>query len=84
MTFIDTDARDARGAGLEAKNLNGFDFVLVSLPGEMTPPAALLEVHFVNANRLPTLLALRARPRRCSRSAVAIACGPALPRARCR
>lgn len=63
MSFTDTDARDARGAGLEAKNLNGFDFVLVSLPGEMVPPAALLEVHFVNANRLPALLALRAAPK---------------------
>ena len=33
MAVTDTDAREARAAALEAKNLNGFDFVLVSLAG---------------------------------------------------
>ena len=31
MAVADTDAREARAAALEDKNLNGFDFVLVSL-----------------------------------------------------
>ena len=53
MSVVDTDARDARGAALAAKNLNGFDFVLVSLP---RPDTAHLEVHFLNANRLATIL----------------------------
>jgi hypothetical protein len=57
MAVTDTDAREARAAALDAKNLNGFDFVLVSLPG---PAVAQLEVHFLNANRLPALLAASA------------------------
>ncbi len=57
MAVTDTDAREARAAALEAKNLNGFDFVLVSLAG---PGAATLEVHFLNANRLPQLLSASA------------------------
>jgi len=57
MSFTDDDSRDARGAQLEAAGLNGFDFVLVTLPAGADPPAAQLEVHFLNANRLPALLA---------------------------
>ena len=57
MVVTDTDAREVRAATLEAKNLNGFDFVLVSLAGGA---AATLEVHFLNANRLPALLAASA------------------------
>ena len=52
MSLVDTDARDARGAALAGKNLNGFAFVLVSLP---RPDTAHLEVHFRNANWLATL-----------------------------
>ena len=63
MSFTDTDARDARGAALAESNLNGFDFVLVSLPDEERPPAAHLEVHFVNSTRLPALLASGAPPK---------------------
>jgi hypothetical protein len=57
MTVIDTDAREARAAALEQRNMNGFDFVLVSLAGRT---AATLEVHFLNENRLPQLLAATA------------------------
>src|SRR5262249_39833868 len=57
MTVIDTDAREARASALETKNINGFDFVLVSLAGQTAAP---LEVHFLNANRLPQLLAAAA------------------------
>jgi hypothetical protein len=58
VAVADTDAREARAAALDAKNLNGFDFVLVSL----APPAAVLEVHFLNGNRLPALLAAGGPP----------------------
>lgn len=57
MSFTDTEARDARASALAARNLNGFDFVLVSLPPEARPPAAHLDVHFLNSARLSTLLA---------------------------
>ena len=57
MAVTNTDAREARAAALETKNLNGFDFVLVSLAGHTE---ATLEVHFLNANRLPQLLAATA------------------------
>jgi hypothetical protein len=57
MAVIDTDAREARAAALDAKNLNGFDFVLVSLAAQA---AAILEVHFLNAKRLPQLLSASA------------------------
>ena len=60
MAVANPDAREARAAALEDKNLNGFDFVLVSLAGS-TP--ATLEVHFLNANRLPQLLAANAPPK---------------------
>ena len=59
MAVANPDAREARAAALESKNLNGFDFVLVSLAGK----AATLEVHFLNANRLPQLLAASAPPK---------------------
>jgi hypothetical protein len=57
MAVTNPDAREARAAALEAKSLNGFDFVLVSLAGR---DEATLEVHFLNANRLPQLLAASA------------------------
>ncbi|HET8756041.1 MAG TPA: baseplate J/gp47 family protein [Solirubrobacteraceae bacterium] len=57
--IVDTDAREARAAGLAARNLNGFDFVLVSLPAT----GALLEVHFLNAHGLPAVLAASAPAR---------------------
>ena len=62
-SFTDTDARDARGAALAESNLNGFDFVLVSLPAEERRREAHLEVHFVNSTRLPALLAAGAPAR---------------------
>jgi len=63
MSLLDTDALEARGAELAARNLNGFDFVLVTVPAEASPPAALLEVHFLNPNRLATLLGSTAPPK---------------------
>lgn len=56
MSFTDTESRDARGAQLAEANLNGFNFVLVTLPAGADPPSAQLEIHFLNANGLPALL----------------------------
>jgi hypothetical protein len=57
--ILDSDAREARAAGLADRHLNGFDFVLVSL----SAAGALLEVHFLNAHGLPAVLAASAPAR---------------------
>lgn len=62
MALTDLQAREARAAELEAKGLNGFGFVLVELPEGAEPPEARLEVHFLNANGLPEILASGEEP----------------------
>ncbi len=63
MAMTDAQGLDARVAELAARNFNAFDFVLVSVPGDASPPVAHLEVHFLTSNRLPTVLASNAPPK---------------------
>lgn len=55
--IISQTARQARARNLAADNLNGIDFVLVTLSPAAAPTQANLEVHFFNDSNLAALAA---------------------------
>ena len=60
--IISQTARQARARDLAAKNLNGLDFILVTLSPAVSPTEAHLEAHFFNDLNLDALVAAAAVP----------------------